>query len=186
MRLVVTAVLYLGLTLGANAEAPRDIAALEDLREGHLSALTFHDQPAVLPELPFTTPEGGEKTLAAYEGRYVVLNFWATWCAPCLRELPSLEALNKAFNSSEFAVVTLATGRNAPQAIDRVFADKDIQTLTRYRDEDMVIGKAFDVRGLPVTLILDPQGREIARMKGEAEWDSPSALAIVQALLDAH
>ncbi|MDJ0860169.1 MAG: TlpA disulfide reductase family protein [Dinoroseobacter sp.] len=185
MRLLTTAVLYLGLTLGANAETPHDIAALEALREDQLVKLAFHETPVPASEIGFVTSDGAEKSLADYEGKYVVLNFWATWCAPCRKEMPSLDRLNQAFDPEDFAVVTLATGRNSPQGIAKFFKDESIATLPMYRDDGMAIAKDMEVTGLPVTVILDPDGMEIARLTGEAEWDSTSAKAIVSALLAA-
>ncbi|WP_425093168.1 TlpA family protein disulfide reductase [Tropicimonas sp. S265A] len=180
MRFLVTAVLYLGLSLGANA----DTFALETLRDGEMKKLQFHAEPVPASDIPFVTDEDVEKTLEAYEGKIVVLNFWATWCGPCRREMPSLDRLNQAFPEEDFAVVTLATGRNSVHGIKTFFADEGVETLTEYRDsKDMAIAKDMDVPGLPVTVILNREGDEIARLLGDAEWDTPSAKAIVSALL---
>jgi thiol-disulfide isomerase/thioredoxin len=184
MRLIATAVLYLGLTLGANADSPKAIPALEALRDGQMLKLSFHETPVAASDLPFSTRDGDQKTLADYQEKVVILNFWATWCAPCRKEMPSLDRLNQAFDPSDVAVVTLATGRNSPQGIAKFFNDEAIETLTQYRDDGMAIAKDMGVMGLPVTVILDRDGMEIARLTGDAEWDSPSALAIVGALLE--
>lgn len=183
MRFVTTAVLYLGLTLGANAESAYDIATLQDLREGQMVKLEFHETPVPASEIAFVTVEGNQKTLSDYEGKLVVLNFWATWCAPCRKEMPSLDRLNQAFEGEDFAVVTLATGRNSPQGIAKFFDEEKLQSLTQYRDDGMAIAKDMEVIGLPVTVILDRDGNEIARLLGDAEWDTESAKAIVSALL---
>ncbi|MEM9395216.1 MAG: TlpA disulfide reductase family protein [Pseudomonadota bacterium] len=186
MRLLATAVLYLGVTLGANAETARDIAALEAMREDHLVKLSFHAAPMAASEIAFVAPDDTAKTLADYAGKVVVLNFWATWCAPCRKEMPSLDRLNQAFDEEDFAVVTLATGRNSPHGIAKFFDEEGIETLPQYRDNGMAIAKEMDVMGLPVTVILDRDGMEIARLTGDAEWDSASAKAIVSALLAAN
>jgi thiol-disulfide isomerase/thioredoxin len=188
MRWIAPAVLYMAVALGANAEtaAPGvDIAALEALREGQMAQLRFHEAPRPASALPFVLAEGGESSLAAYGGKVVVLNFWATWCAPCLKEMPGLDRLNMALGGEDFAVVTLATGRNSPMGIAKFFDDVALQTLTQYRDIKQGIAREMEIPGLPTTVILDRQGREIARMTGEAEWDTPSAKAIVSALIGA-
>lgn len=186
MRLLTTAVLYLGVCFGANADTIHNIAALEAMREDEMVKLAFHETPVPASEIAFVTAEGTEKTLAHYAGQVVVLNFWATWCAPCRKEMPSLDRLNQAFDPEEFAVVTLATGRNSPHGIAKFFADEAITTLPTYRDDGMAIARDMGVTGLPVTVILDAEGKEIARLTGDAEWDSASAKAIVSALLAAN
>lgn len=189
MRWIASAVLYMAVALGANAEtagAPAlDIAALEALREGQMEKLRFHEAPRARSDLSFLRADGSESSLAAYDGKVVVLNFWATWCAPCRKEMPGLDRLNQALGGDDFAVVTLATGRNSPTGIAKFFEDTALQTLPQYRDIKQGIAREMEVPGLPTTVILDRDGREIARMTGEAEWDTPSAKAIVTALIGA-
>lgn len=188
MRWIAPAVLYMAAALGANAEtAPlpaAEIAALEALREGHMAKLQFHEAPRPASDLAFLRADDTESSLAAYDGKILVLNFWATWCAPCLKEMPGLDRLNLALGGDDFAVVTLATGRNSPAGIARFFRDTELQSLTQYRDIKQGIAREMDIPGLPTTVILDRQGREIARMTGDAEWDTPSAKAIVTALIN--
>lgn len=188
MRWIAPAVLYMAAALGANAEtAPlpaSEIAALEALREGHMAKLQFHDAPRPASDLAFLRADDTESSLAAYDGKILVLNFWATWCAPCLKEMPGLDRLNLALGGDDFAVVTLATGRNSPAGIARFFKTTELQSLTQYRDIKQGIAREMDIPGLPTTVILDRQGREIARMTGDAEWDTPSAKAIVTALIN--
>ena len=97
--------------------------------------------------------------------------------------MPSLEALQRQFGSDQFEVVTLATGRNSPQAIRRFFDEIGVENLPMYRDINQQIARQMSVMGLPITLVIDPQGREIARLMGDAHWDSPEAFAFFEALL---
>ncbi len=182
MRRILLAVLYTALAFGANAAAPGQ-AALEALREGSMMKLVIHAEPAPVPDTGFTDAGGGEHRLSEFRGKYLAVNFWATWCAPCRKELPSLDALNREFGGEDFAVVTIATGRNMLPAITRLFDETGVETLPVLLDRDQALAREMGVFGLPVTVILDPEGREIARMTGDADWSGESARAIVRALL---
>jgi thiol-disulfide isomerase/thioredoxin len=182
MRLLRQIVLYTALALGANT-ATADVAALEALRTGDMKKLTFHSSPQPVSAKPFETWEGGQGYLADYAGKYVVLNFWATWCPPCLKEMPHLSALQSTMGSDSFAVVTLATGRNPPQAMQRFFDEIGVTNLPLHKDPRQEIARDMAVLGLPITVILNPEGQEIARMRGDADWSSDSARAIIAALV---
>jgi thiol-disulfide isomerase/thioredoxin len=184
MRILRSALLYLSLALGANAAiAGMDEAAA--LRQGSMKKLTFHSEPREVSGAKFVlADDAGTGRLSDYKGKYVVLNFWATWCAPCRKEMPTLSALQSAYGGDRFQVVTIATGRNRPKAIVKFFAEAGVDNLPRHRDPKQALAREMAVFGLPTTLILDPEGREIARMVGDAEWDSDSAMAIIAALID--
>jgi len=180
IRFVSSAVLYIALGLGANVAAAQDLRALA---VGEMADLVVHDAPVAASTLPYLTQDEAEAHLSDYLGRYVLLNFWATWCAPCRHEMPALDALQRQFGGADFAVVTLATGRNSPQAMRRFFEEEAITDLTLYRDINQQIAREMDVTALPITVILNPEGQEIARMLGEADWVSPEAVALIGALI---
>jgi thiol-disulfide isomerase/thioredoxin len=182
MKLIWSAVLYTALAMGANA-ADLDVASLEALREGTMKKLTFHSEPQATSEATFTDPEGGEFQLADYKGKYVLLNFWATWCAPCRHEMPALNALQVDYGGDGFAVVPVATGRNTLSGITRFFGETDIDALPILLDPKQSLARDMAVLGLPVTVLIDPEGREIARMRGDAEWAGESARAILAQIL---
>jgi len=175
-------VLYMALALGANAAAA-DTAALEALREGDMKKLMFHSAPAPAPQVEFEREDGSAATLADYQGKHVVLNFWATWCAPCREEMPMLSNLQAEMGGDDFAVVTIATGRNPPPAMKTFFDEIGVDNLPLHRDPKSALARQMGVFGLPITVILDPQGNEIARLQGDAHWDSDSAKAIIGALV---
>ncbi len=180
MRLVLAAVLYTALAFGANAATQ---AELEALREGSMLKLVVHAEPSAVPDTAFGDAGGADHRLSEFRGKHVAVNFWATWCAPCRKELPALDALNREFGGEDFAVVTIATGRNMLPAITRLFDETGVETLPVYLDPKQALAREMTVFGLPVTVILDPEGREIARMTGDADWSGESARAIVRALL---
>ncbi len=173
-------VLYTALVLGANA-ALGDTADLEALRDGTMKKLIFSD-PAEVSDTTFTDPDGGEFRLADFQGKYVLVNFWATWCAPCRKEMPMLSELQTEFGGDTFEVVTIATGRNELAGIRRFFGEIGVENLPLYLDPKQALARDMAVLGLPITVILDPEGFEIARMRGDAEWNSESGKAIIRAL----
>jgi thiol-disulfide isomerase/thioredoxin len=154
------------------------------LAEGLMKKLSFHAKPQPVSQKTFTDPAGGTHSLADYRGRYVLVNFWATWCAPCRKEMPSLDRLQAKLGSDRFSVEPIATGRNTLAGINRFFAKAGIENLPVLLDPKQQLARDSAVLGLPISIILDPQGREIARLRGDAEWDSDSAIAILSALLD--
>ena len=182
MKLLRSAVLYTALALGANA-ALADTSALEAMRAGDMKKLNFHSEPEAVSGAPFATPGGEERRLAEYQGKYVLLNFWATWCAPCRKEMPALNALQKEFGGDAFEVVTLATGRNSLEGINRFFEEEGIDALPVLLDPKQLVAREMAVLGLPITVIIDPEGREIARLRGDADWYSDDARALIGAML---
>ena len=179
MRLFATAALYTGLALLANGA----LADIADLREGDMRKLNVHSAPIAGSDQPFETFEGEAISLEDYAGKHIVLNFWATWCAPCREEMPYLSELQAEFGGETFEVVTIATGRN-PEAGMRAFMEEiGVDNLPLHRDPNQRLARELGVLGLPVTLILDPEGQEIARLQGDADWASDSAKAIVGALI---
>lgn len=186
MRKFVFGVMYTALLAGANpalAESP-DISSL---RDGDMKKLVVHGTPESVSNVAFDlADDAGKRTLADYEGKYVLVNFWATWCAPCRKEMPQLNALQKEFGGDDFEVLTIATGRNSPQGIKKFFTEAGIDSLPRHQDPRQALAAQMGVFGLPITVLLDPEGREIARLRGDAKWDSESAKKIVKTLIESR
>ncbi|MFV0246277.1 MAG: TlpA family protein disulfide reductase [Qingshengfaniella sp.] len=159
-----------------------DTAALEALRDGTLKKLTFSAPKPPVPT-PFTDLDGGTHALTDFQGKVVLVNFWATWCAPCREEMPALDALQAQYGGDDFQVLPIATGPNPPAALTRFFTEEGIAHLPLYTDPNQALARAFGVLGLPLTLILDRNGQEVARLIGDAEWDGDSARAIVEGLI---
>ncbi|HEU0222000.1 MAG TPA: TlpA disulfide reductase family protein [Paracoccaceae bacterium] len=168
------------------ADLPAEVLdELRAMRAGDMRKLALHDRPAAPLAAAFIGEDGAERTLAADRGRLVLLNFWATWCAPCREEMPALNALQKTLGGPDFAVLTVATGRNSPAAMRKFFAEHGIDALPLHADPKAALGREAGVLGLPVTLILDREGREIGRLTGGADWNAPEAHALIERLIAA-
>ncbi|WP_246032414.1 TlpA family protein disulfide reductase [Thalassobius vesicularis] len=175
-------VLYTALALGANATVA-DTASLDALRLGDMKKLNLAEQAKPVPDTVFTSADGGEISLSQYKGKYVLVNFWATWCAPCRAEMPSLSALQAEFGGDAFEVVTIATGRNPQPALEKFFAEAGVTNLPLHRDPKQQLARQMAVLGLPVSVLLNPEGQEIGRLIGDADWHSEEARALISALL---
>lgn len=194
MNFLKSLVLYTALaataTTGAFAQdgsaAAMETADLLELREGLMLKLALHSEPQPGSAAEFTDPDGGSHSLSDYNGKYVLLNFWATWCTPCRKEMPSLDRLQDRLGGDSFEVVPVATSRNPRAAIDRFWAQAEIKNLPVLLDPDRALAADFGAFSLPVSVILNPEGQEIGRLVGDAEWDSESALAILSALTGAE
>ncbi|MDB5659809.1 MAG: TlpA family protein disulfide reductase [Cypionkella sp.] len=174
MRKMLLAVLYTAFAFGANA------GSLDGLLTGDMKKLALVE-PVALPEAVLLDGAEGEHSLAEYKGKWVVLNFWATWCAPCRKEMPSLQRLADAM--PEIAVVPVATGRNDPAQIVKFYGEAGVTSLPVLRDPKSGLAHQMGVLGLPVTVILNPEGQEVARLIGDAEWDSGEAQSVLKAMM---
>ena len=184
MRKIVLAVVYTALVFGANvarADVAADVADVAALRDGDMKKLALHGAPIEVPEAVFLDAADVEVPLSNWRGQWVVLNFWATWCAPCREEMPSLGRLQVAL--PDLAVLPVATWRNPVPAIKRFYEDAGVTGLPVLRDPKSVLARQMGVLGLPVTVILNPGGQEVARLFGDAEWDSASARAVLAAMM---
>jgi thiol-disulfide isomerase/thioredoxin len=163
------ALLYTGLCLSANPGAAQVLdadqrAALVAMREGDMRKLVVHPEPVPAADAAYTDMDGGPHRLSDSDGSIRLVNFWATWCAPCRQEKPALDALNAELAGPDFQVIAIATGRNAPEAIERFNDELGIESLTTYLDPKTALAGQMRVPGLPVTVVLNREGGEIARL----------------------
>ena len=178
MRVFVAA-LYTGAVLAANGAVAQDLAALQD---GDMRKLAIHEEPQEVSATPFEGDDGAETTLQDLQGEVVVVNFWATWCGPCREEMPTLAKLQEELGDEGVRVATIATGRNDPVEMDRFLQEVGADSLPRWRDPSQGLARDMGVLGLPITVILNREGQEVARLQGDAVWSSESALAILRAI----
>ncbi|NNU79642.1 TlpA family protein disulfide reductase [Halovulum dunhuangense] len=187
-RPILTALLYASLVLTANPLAAAGLdpalkAELEALREGDMRKLVFTGDARDTDGITFQTAAGETRALSDSDGKVRIVNFWATWCAPCRQEKPALDALNKAMAGPDFEVIAIATGRNSLEGIARFNAEVGVESLTTYVDPASAAARAMGVLGLPVSIILDREGNEVARLAGGADWTSASTRAILDRLI---
>jgi thiol-disulfide isomerase/thioredoxin len=140
-------------------------------------------EPKPLPPLAFQTLDGQETTMDAFAGKVVVLNLWATWCAPCREEMPGLDRLQARFSGQDVVVLALSVDRAGPERVREFLDEVGARHLHVYRDPKAAATRALKVPGLPATLLVDRQGREAGRVLGIAQWDGPAAVAAVERLL---
>ncbi|WP_159710692.1 TlpA family protein disulfide reductase [Geminicoccus flavidas] len=140
-------------------------------------------EPAALPQIKYLDESGNETDLAALEGRVVVLNLWATWCAPCRTEMPSLDRLQAKYPKEEVVVLALAVDRAAREKVDQFMDEVGATALVVGHDQTAKAARLLNAPGLPATLVIDREGREVGRLLGIAEWDGPEATALVDELL---
>jgi thiol-disulfide isomerase/thioredoxin len=153
------------------------------LSQGQMAAFVFRKEPEGLPQLKFQDAEGRERTLADWRGKVVLLNLWATWCLPCRKEMPSLDRLQKDLGSDKFEVVALSVDRKGLEASRKFLDDIKVERLALYVDPTARANTELRAVGLPVTLLIDAQGRELGRLLGPAEWDGEDAKRLVRAAM---
>ena len=154
---------------------------------GEVAAVNVAKSPLKVPEPCLQDATGKTLSLASFHGRTVLLNLWATWCVPCRKEMPTLDALEGALGSKDFQVVAVNIDTRDPDKPKRFLKDIGISKLAYYADpsakafQDLkAIGRAF---GMPTTMLIDRQGCEIGTIAGPADWASPDAVKLIQAAL---
>lgn len=144
---------------------------------------TWLDQPRPAPTTAFARADGSTLTLAAFQGRVVLLNFWATWCAPCVSEMPSLDRLQAALQDEGLAVVAVSEDFAGRDVVAPFFQRQNLAHLAIYLDGDGALAKEFGIGGLPTSFLIDREGRIVGGLEGAAEWDSEDAVALVRQYL---
>ena len=149
---------------------------------GAFARFVVEATPAAAPAVTLTDAAGAAVALSDFRGRVVVLNFWATWCQPCLKEMPSLDRLAAALSDEPAAIVALSIDREGMALAVPFFAKLGLTRLKPYvaQADPMAAARLFGVDSLPTTVIIDAEGRIAGRLVGDAEWDSPEALALIR------
>lgn len=166
-----------------DAAPPPAGSAVNPLSTGKMTAFVFKKTPEPVPEVSFSDAEGKTMTLADFKGKSVLLNVWATWCAPCRKEMPDLDQLQKEMGSDKFQVVALSVDRQGIDVARKFFDSIKIENLALYIDSSARASSALRVVGMPTTILIDAQGREVGRLVGPAEWHSDDAKKLIAASL---
>ena len=169
------AIVVLGLTLLLLA---RPVSAADAPQK-----FALHPEPKAVPEIQFQDSHGKTLTLADFRGKVVLLNIWATWCVPCQREMPTLDRLQAKLGGPDFQVLPLSIDRSGFDAITKFYAEVGVKHLGMYLDSSTEAASRLGALGLPTTLLIDRDGREIGRLVGPAEWDSPDMVAFLRGYL---
>ena len=180
------ALLYAAAAATANAAGLDDAgrAALRAGATGALEKLVVQHAPRAPIEAAFFDADGREMTLGEFRGKVVLVNFWATWCPPCRAEMPSIDRLAAALEGEPAAIVALSTDFGDASKPLAFFEEIGVERLAVYHDRTKAAAREAAVLGLPVTLLLDPEGREVARLVGDAHWDSPEAIQLMRRLIE--
>jgi thiol-disulfide isomerase/thioredoxin len=136
------------------------------------------------PAESFSAPDGSAVTLGAFKGKVVLVNFWATWCAPCLREMPALDRLQAALGGDRFQVVTISVDRQGKPVVEPFLKRLGVGHLPAYLDSQSALLHAFGARGLPTSYLIDADGTLIGYLEGPADWDSPAGKALIEHYTD--
>lgn len=161
---------------------------LEAHAQGQMEKLTFYTAGQMAPTEPFETATGGTATLADYKGQTLLVNFWATWCPPCEKEMPSLAALQSARGDRAFKVIAISvdTSEDNAYAQERLNAlgSGDLEFFISPSDTGMRAAYAAGVSGFPTTIFYDAEGHELARLAGEIDWTALDAVNFVDAAIE--
>ncbi|WP_297506592.1 TlpA disulfide reductase family protein [uncultured Caulobacter sp.] len=177
----VAAVLYVIASASFKPSGPAD---LREFKKGTLEKLDVPATPRPAPDTAFTSLDGKSATLADFKGRVVVMNLWATWCAPCKAEMPTLAKLQAAYATQPVTVLPISVDRDGDLNLvnEEMAANAPLKT---WRDPSYKMSFSLEPKagGFPTTVIYDKQGRERARLSGPADWSSPEARGLVEKLL---
>lgn len=150
--------------------------------EPPLGAFVPESPPAPAPKISFADAEGQTLSLADFAGRIVLVNLWATWCAPCRSEMPSLERLQTRLGD-KITILAISEDIGGEKAVAPFVERLGLKAVKTYLDPRSTVAQAFKVDGLPTSFLIDRKGRVLGRVEGEASWDSPKMLAIIDPLL---
>lgn len=185
---VLAAVLY-GMPFGGKSEAPgtspATAGALKPYAVGAVQNFVPAREPLPLEAIEFVDGDGNPLTLADFTGRVVLLNLWATWCAPCREEMPALDTLQAQTGGDEFLVLALSLDRGGIEKPRDFLEEIEIEHLALYHDKTGRMGTRLGAFGLPTTLLIGRDGKSLGRLVGPAHWDDPDAVALIQAAIAA-
>ena len=167
------------LAAGLLAATWTSVAAAQEVPKKFI----MHAAPKAVAGVAFEDAQGGQRSLADFRGKVVLLNIWATWCVPCRKEMPALDRLQTTLGGDNFEVVPLSIDRGGMDVVRKFYAEVGIQKLGMYRDNSGSATRELGAVGIPTTLLIDRAGHEIGRLIGPAEWDSAGVVEFLQCVI---
>ena len=158
----------------------------DEYRTGSLRNLIIHKDPIPVPEIKLLTLNNIPKIINLGQNTVTIVNFWATWCAPCREEMPSLNELSQSIDSNAFSIIVIAAGRNSSDSISDFFAEHQLVNLKSYKDPKGKVSSSMNILGLPTSIIVDQHSNELARLIGGTDWNSEEAINFVKKVLEHH
>lgn len=168
---------FTGLAAGTSTAFSQNLDAL---LTGEMAKFAPYDEPRPVKDFTFLNAAGAEEKLSDYRGRVLVVNFWATWCAPCREEMPSLDRLQAELGGDDFTVLAVGQDLQGMEKVTEFFDKYAIRSLAPINDKSSQSSRSAGAFGLPATMILNAEGKEVGRLVGPAEWDSPEAKALIR------
>ena len=150
---------------------------------GEMSKFVAAKTAKPLPDLEFQDADDKPLRFADYRGKALLINFWATWCVPCVKEMPSLDRLQAMFPKDKFLVLPLSIDGASRPKVAPFYKDRKLAHLGIYFDKGRKAMQGLDVALLPTSILVDPLGRELGRLEGDADWDMPEGVALIKAAL---
>lgn len=157
--------------------------ALPARAAGEMSRFERTTPPKPLADVTFQDANEKPLRLADFRGRALLINFWATWCVPCVKEMPSLDRLQAMFPQDKFVILPLSIDGSTKPKVAPFYKDKKLANLGIYFDPGRKAMQGLGVTLLPTSILVDPQGRELGRLEGDADWDLPEGVALVKAAI---
>ncbi|MGH6990183.1 MAG: TlpA family protein disulfide reductase [Stellaceae bacterium] len=186
IHIVVSTILVICLAAGVGIyivlSAPVQPAALQHQEQVLLGKFTVLSPPRPAPDVQFATRSGKPARLTDYRGHWLLVNLWATWCGPCIREMPSLDRM-EARIGNKLDVVAIAEDRTGAKVVNPFVTALGVKSLPIGYDPAGKVGNAFHVAGLPTSFLIDPEGRIVAELQGAANWDARQTVAALHQLM---
>lgn len=155
------------------------------LARGEMAAFEFLGTPAPATGATFLDADDTEVSIADFRGKVLLVNLWATWCAPCVYEMPQLDALEAELGGPEFQVIAISADRRPREEVEEVLRERIGAThIASYMDNNLGFSLGSTVTGWPTTILYDREGRELGRIARPAEWDSDDAHALIEGVIE--
>ncbi len=179
MRFTILLLVYAHILILANPSFARSSESYPldfDLMKGEIKKFSFHDDPPIIENLTVLTEDEIKLDLVKQKHNFILVNFWATWCAPCIDEMPSLDKLQSLFDFRHLKIISIATGRNNQKKIAEFFNENMLENLENFRDPKGYLATQLGILGLPASILISPSGHEIARLLGPINWTEPNVI----------